>query len=1212
MENARTRVLVVEDEESIGLLIEKMLAGKGFEVKRVRNGQEGLAALNEFKADCIVTDIIMPVMTGKEFINELRSSSEYQFLPVMILSALDSEDMLVDGYRTGANDYLTKPFNDVELAAKVKVLVDRRRGGGTGAQEAGNRGGMHARKGMTRYGRFFILARMSSWKRGGIYKAFDPEKQREIVIKRLDSDEADSSDRTRFRLESEILRRLDRPYIAEVVETGTAEGMDFIAMEKIAAPNLQVRVSGSGDIPESDVREWSRRIAEALEDLHAAGVVHGRISLDNVFVSGLNGLKITGFSSAALHSKRLFDAAPAASGRRETGDSKDIEESAAASSAIDVCRLGAIMFRLMTGAYPAGFEPDSGISPTNPAAVRSALAGTGYSKELKALVSRLLSPGFESIRMGEVAGQLKRLDLAAGGPADGARAGAEDADSGSDAGAGEAGQDAADDLTLEDYNVFEGLRTRATERLRSRKSNRLPAAGTAGPDPAGLEGMTVRGYRIERLIGRGGMGDVYLATQLSLNRQVAMKILPEEAARENPAAVVRFLKEARSAAVLVHPNVVQIFDACDEGPIRFIAMEYVEGEDLKKKIERDGNLAEKEALEILEQAAMGLSAAEEKKIVHRDIKPANIILAPGNKVKIADFGLAREIGKAGVTMENKVVGSPAYMAPEQALGHELDSRADIYSLGVTFLELLTGKRPFMGETPADLIQSKLNAGEFDALSGLHGLSPWAESVVRRMIARDPAGRFSSAAELLSEIRSRRTAAPGQGAESASAEKARKPVNPTVKAAVTPVPAQRSNRLARAVSVLFSAALLAMPIFMGLSSAKAGACGSDAKEATEFGLAAARLPVPGPCPVQSKAPASVSAPLRPAEDGNTGGESACGADSALPEGKTTGGNAGTEIELDAETLLTPVQAKECAVPLDLQSPPVPERSKEPAVTDLVGVEAMLSMAREGRNSEAAALAEKLSEGGGAPAIVGETARTIERIPDGLAYMGLNDKGFREYRNVKDGMVLILVPASSAGTVRANRHEYLISKYEVTRDQFTLFLNKNTDAGTLNWTPEGITYIDSLSVWAVNRGSRGMPATGVTWQQARDYSAWAARGGDLPYEAQWEYAALGGDGRHYPWGDASPDGGLCVMGSLMGELDAVGLRPAGDSPFGAADMAGNAYEWCFDEADSGISGGLADGFKVVKGSPLRFSTERMKRKASETGMCVGFRYVAAVAD
>ncbi len=228
-----------------------------------------------------------------------------------------------------------------------------------------------------------------------------------------------------------------------------------------------------------------------------------------------------------------------------------------------------------------------------------------------------------------------------------------------------------------------------------------------------LSGRQLGGYHLLRRLGRGAMAEVYLAEQVSLRRHVALKILKANLALQD-SYVKRFRLEAQAAASLVHPNIVQIYEVgCADG-LHFIAQEYVQGMNLQELLVRRGAPDLKLALAIMRQAAAALAKAAERGIVHRDIKPENIMLSGHGEVKVADFGLARlSNDETRLTQEGYTLGTPLYMSPEQVEGKPLDTRSDIYSLGVTCYHMLAGQPPFRGETALNVAVQHLKGEAAD-------------------------------------------------------------------------------------------------------------------------------------------------------------------------------------------------------------------------------------------------------------------------------------------------------------------------------------------------------------------------------------------------------------------------------------------------------------------------------------------------------------------
>ncbi|MFL6196026.1 MAG: protein kinase domain-containing protein [Thermoanaerobaculia bacterium] len=270
--------------------------------------------------------------------------------------------------------------------------------------------------------------------------------------------------------------------------------------------------------------------------------------------------------------------------------------------------------------------------------------------------------------------------------------------------------------------------------------------------PAALSGRTISHFRIGEPLGSGGMGVVYEAQDTQLGRLVALKFLAPELVRE-PAAKARFLLEARAASALDHANLCTILEAgeSDDG-LLFLAMPRYEGESLERRIAR-GPLPVEEVLDIAVQAARGLAKAHANGIVHRDVKPGNLFVTRDGVVKILDFGIAKLTGEVGNTRLGALLGTPAYMAPEQTRGEPVDARADVWSLGVVLYEMLTGRRPFAGGTGVAVVHAVLH----DTPEPLTHLRPEVpaelDRIVSRMLAKDPGQRPADAAEVLAGLRS---------------------------------------------------------------------------------------------------------------------------------------------------------------------------------------------------------------------------------------------------------------------------------------------------------------------------------------------------------------------------------------------------------------------------------------------------------------------------
>jgi serine/threonine protein kinase len=255
-------------------------------------------------------------------------------------------------------------------------------------------------------------------------------------------------------------------------------------------------------------------------------------------------------------------------------------------------------------------------------------------------------------------------------------------------------------------------------------------------------------YRVVALAGRGGMGEVYRAEDLTLGQVVALKFLPE-ALSGDAAALARFHSEVRTARQVSHPNVCRVFDIGDADGTPFLTMEYVDGEDLASVVRRIGRLSPDKATEIARQICAGLAAAHERGVIHRDLKPANVMLDGAGKIRITDFGLA---GIAASIKGAEVrAGTPAYMAPEQLAGREVSTKSDIYSLGLILYEILTGKRAFEASTLPELTKLREQSAITNPSTLVRDLDPLIERVILRCLENDPEKRPATALQVAAAL-----------------------------------------------------------------------------------------------------------------------------------------------------------------------------------------------------------------------------------------------------------------------------------------------------------------------------------------------------------------------------------------------------------------------------------------------------------------------------
>ena len=264
---------------------------------------------------------------------------------------------------------------------------------------------------------------------------------------------------------------------------------------------------------------------------------------------------------------------------------------------------------------------------------------------------------------------------------------------------------------------------------------------------------SIPGYKIMEKLGSGAMATVFLAKQLSLDRHVAIKVLPKKFS-DNQDFIERFYKEGRAAAQLNHPNIVQAYDVGRAGEHHYFVMEYVDGSTVHERLVKDKRFSEKEAVEIVRQVALALQHAHERGFIHRDIKPKNIMINKSGVVKLADLGLARAMSDkdAAVAEAGRAYGTPYYISPEQIRGEvKIGPQADIYGLGATFYHMVTGKVPFEGKNPSEVMRRHLKAPLEPPDHINTKLSPGCAQVIEMMMSKQASERYHNVRDLLEDL-----------------------------------------------------------------------------------------------------------------------------------------------------------------------------------------------------------------------------------------------------------------------------------------------------------------------------------------------------------------------------------------------------------------------------------------------------------------------------
>ncbi|MDZ4267160.1 MAG: Stk1 family PASTA domain-containing Ser/Thr kinase [Mycobacterium sp.] len=263
-------------------------------------------------------------------------------------------------------------------------------------------------------------------------------------------------------------------------------------------------------------------------------------------------------------------------------------------------------------------------------------------------------------------------------------------------------------------------------------------------------------YEVGEILGFGGMSEVHLARDLRLHRDVAIKVLRADLARD-PSFYLRFRREAQNAAALNHPAIVAVYDTGEAetptGPLPYIVMEYVDGVTLRDIVHGEGPMPSQRAIEVIADACQALNFSHQHGIIHRDVKPANIMISKNGAVKVMDFGIARALADAGnpVTQTAAVIGTAQYLSPEQARGIKVDARSDVYSLGCVLYEILTGEPPFVGDSPVAVAYQHVREDPVPPSERHSGISPELDAVVLKALAKNPENRYQTAAEMRADL-----------------------------------------------------------------------------------------------------------------------------------------------------------------------------------------------------------------------------------------------------------------------------------------------------------------------------------------------------------------------------------------------------------------------------------------------------------------------------
>jgi serine/threonine protein kinase/formylglycine-generating enzyme required for sulfatase activity len=744
---------------------------------------------------------------------------------------------------------------------------------------------------------------------------------------------------------------------------------------------------------------------------------------------------------------------------------------------------------------------------------------------------------------------------------------------------------------------------------------------------ADLIGKTLGKYQIQEKLGRGGMAQVYKGYHPSLQRYVAVKVMLSYL-DENPDPKTgtsfreRFMREARAAAALRHPNIVQIFDFDSQDDAYYMVMEYIEGQSLQELLRRLSAqrelMALPTALRIFEQTASALGFAHERGMLHRDIKPSNIMIDQQGHAYLTDFGIAQIMDQPHLTMTGTLMGTPQYMSPEQGMGQALTQASDVYSLGITFYELLTCRVPFDADTPLAVIQQQISEPPPSPRLYRSDLPATLEKAILKALFKAPEFRYQTVNEFLSAVQKAcQPPAPlkldGQTiVEAATIVEARPQYESQQNAQAVPVPGTgqgvpaaafvetppaKASRLGH-LSVPWIIAIVAICLVVGgmailIGSKLLSGSGTFNTNNTNVTNEATNI--------------EANEETLPTEAAVGAGDGEATATSPALEATSTEAAIFTDTPEIIEPPTEPAVAPAPEILADqnyyCRQSPNPDSEEHwifpnGTTAPLLGKSDndwwLIAVDDPATRTECCWVAGGVTSGNleVVPVITGEIDRlncppapqSAPQSSAASAASGTDSVDSSLAKSPVDGAALVQVPAGTftmgtdddpqAWPREKPAHEIYLDEYwmdqeEVTIGMFNLFVQQ---AGyTSNAEENGYGYIYDGG-WVQVPGANWrkpfgtgevdnpfLPVIQVSWEDAQAYCNWAGR--RLPTEAEWEKAARGNDTRRYPWGDEPPNADLLAFERADGPVN-VGSYLMGTSPYLIFDLAGNAWEWVAD--------------------------------------------------
>jgi serine/threonine protein kinase/formylglycine-generating enzyme required for sulfatase activity len=983
-----------------------------------------------------------------------------------------------------------------------------------------------------------LTARLGGGGMGTLYRARQISVDRPVALKVLASELSSDPDFTaQFEAEARLAANLAHPHIVAVYGAGAHEGRRYIAFELVNGIDLsrylERRQTADHPLQPPELLGLLLQAISALAVAHAAGVVHRDLKPSNMLLSDLSPALLAGAALGPRLARRILKISDfgIATGPVSHGSNLGLGSPLYASpeqldgergdARSDLYSLSIVAFELLTGRPPfkgtiaevmAGhllspIEIPKSVDPELREVLHSCLAKDPAQRppDASALIAPLTSIGIRLESLASADPKITQLKLQ------------------------------TTPLKASPSDSTNEIPAARSDTVFSHDSSHPGSAETvliappAGSSDSALERRhsTSRVRRLEALVnqhsvlcgadhelfpseplGQGGMGTVFLGRQISLDRPVAVKVLrmDSQAAKEGRLRA-RFERESRLAGRLQHPNIVSVLAAGiitdprypDFDGLPYYAMELVQGEDLKDRIRREPRLSLEDSLGIIEQVALGLSAAADLDLVHRDIKPDNIILsedAGGLHVKIADFGLAKDLSSETMTATGTVLGSVAYLAPEQIAG-KVDPRADLYALGITWFEMLTGELPFREAT----VSAMLKAHQSKPPPRLKGFPDRLADAVSRCLAKSPSDRFASARDLLTELRQLRR-------EVLSTPSAPIPAPPPPSLEdTTLLPAPRRRQGSWLAASLTSILLSSLAITL---------ISAWAQDRRELWLRA------------------IVFDLRDGRCADAERRLKILAENGLPEAINEGLREWLNIEKRVEELTR--RCHELAA------------SDNPSPNEISGINGELRAQRKALGATRNLL---LSQGIDIKDEVDAAMRRTRELGRALPQPPTEAP-------IPEGMARVPAADFDMGPIPTRLSAFDLDLHEVTWRNYRAFLTAIAEQGHKNCHHlEAPSKDHQPSALGLEQSNDDLPVTGVDWFDAYAYAQWAGK--RLPTEAEWQQAASP-KGQPFPWGARFED--LFPRADDARSLAPPGSRPKDRGAFGHLDLAANVREWCAD--------------------------------------------------